>query len=281
MPKTAYKHRRAIANLLLYTLVVGAIFSCGVRKRSGEVATREGSSATAIRKRLEAFQLETMPNEGFRLQGTLEIKKRDGSEEWRSNLFLFAKQGEGIALTLRPIPFVEVGTLYILPEAVFLFDKIIRRYVQAHYEELSSLLGYSISYELLASLLLGYYYPSEIGTGRFGEDMTFWLKEDTPPLAIGYRFDRPIAKPSKAILQDWEKAREVLTIEYRQFQSSSVGHLPSEIHLASSYAPLSSYTLTLSFGEARLGEKQLSRRLQPPSTDRYTPITLHELLMSL
>ena len=77
-----------------------------------------------------------------------------------------------------PFPLIEAARVWFTPQGVTAIDKIHGRYAEVSYAELSSLVGFPISYSDVERLLLGKpFFPAE-ARGAKGGAFSYGVTED-------------------------------------------------------------------------------------------------------
>lgn len=277
MPIATMRQNRLCA-FAICTLLGFLFWGCGTSKKALPMKDRKGEAERLMQ--FEQFKQTTLPHTAFRLSGTVSYCDSSQVREFRSGVILFVSPHEGLALSLRPLSFVEAGTLYLSPQHVMAFDKINQCYVATDLVEIGELLGVQLTYPLLESLIFGLYLP-------LGEESTLTLDREQAVerceklrVAVAYHMQPLLVRPSVVELTSLQGERETIEVTYSHFQESIVGILPQEVRIVAKKKGKALSTLTFSFRTPR-PEAQIAKRLSPPSTKHQTEIPLHTFLKAL
>ena len=169
MNSTAYPRHQRLRGLLVAALCTGLLSSCGllrdVSHPDDETTRTETRQETGVNPRLAAFQSD--PAYGPMLKGNLQAEVLIGKETYSSKVNATIVRGQGIYWSVVPFPLIEAARVWFTPQGVTAIDKIHGRYAEVSYAELSSLVGFPISYNDVERLLLGKpFFPAEARGGQ-------------------------------------------------------------------------------------------------------------------
>lgn len=151
------KMKYTIASLACCLLVMmSTLSSCGVGSKAAppKVNNGAGLSVNDLNKGDLIALLESKDRlVGLQTSGTLKIDADGHNLSTRVN-FVLAK-GKGIRMIFVPLPFVELGRVWITPKGVTLTDAIHKYYTSFTFAEISDELGVDVDYNALESLFMG------------------------------------------------------------------------------------------------------------------------------
>ncbi len=172
------------AKTVSYIFLVAALLSlvgCSIRRQITPAAVNVGS--TVIRSERDFISVLNRNDQfgSLRTSADAEIKMPDKSFSSRINLTII--RGKGIRMILIPLPFVELGRIWITPTGITATDAIHKYYTELSYTELSEELGMPIDYESLESLLCGRLFTPEHPKGN---PLDYFHFSPTDPSSIVY-----------------------------------------------------------------------------------------------
>lgn len=134
--------------LLLSLLLMLTLLACGVKHQTSSYPPPDGDQL------ITQFAQYRLPSGGFHLSGNISVDLEDTAFDSRVDLYI--RPGEGMMLSFRPIPFVEVARAYLLADQVIIVNKTQGTYASASYYELSQKFNnIPLSYDLSEALLAG------------------------------------------------------------------------------------------------------------------------------
>ncbi len=166
---------------ILFIATVLFLTGCGVHRQSAPAAVSVGN--TVIRSERDFISVLNQNDQfgSLRTSADAEIKMPNKSFSSRVNLTIV--RGKGIRMILIPLPFVELGRIWITPTGVTATDAIHKYYAELSYAELSKELGMPIDYESLESLLCGRLFTPEHPKGN---PLDYFRFSQTTPSSIVY-----------------------------------------------------------------------------------------------
>lgn len=262
-------------SVALLLLLVG----CKARRLPHSMDKRDEGVAQ-LAQRFEQFQQDSLKGEPFRMAGSLSYYDAVKGNRLSSAVVLFASPREGLSLMLRPLPFVEAGTLYLAPSAVVIVDKINKQYVATDFQSLAERAGVQLSYPLLEGLLLGQY-PFRGGDTQINVDEC-GVRERNAKLQteVCYQMHASLMRPASLEITSLGDKKGKLVIAYPTYQQTPMGLLPEGVEIKVVTEGRLLVQLSIAFKTPRT-EAQILRRLSPPSLHGYREIPLQLLSNSL
>lgn len=263
--------RQQLASLLLMLFVT----SCGITK---QYSVAEKASVSAENERFALFLTEKEQNTPLQFNGSLVAQTSENEQTPHVNANLFFVPSEGISLSVRPIPFVEAATIYVMPNQIIVFDKINRYFFSTSYSELSKKIGFEVSYSSIESIIFArYLFSKSIGREKWKyENGAFsYYTGVNDGLSVSYIMDKQLAKPYALQIKQKENSLGILQISYNSYQQTQWGLLPQtlSIELIGNKKPI---TISLNFNSIR-HSNQATKHITPPTTSSYTKLTFEQL----
>lgn len=147
-------------------LLIGLFFSalllfnaCGTTKSLPHNSTSQLSASMSKAKLVSAVEANYLSCQSIRSTGRAVLSVKGSSYRLKVDFSLL--KGRGIRLLAYPFPLIEVGRVWLDKEGITIVDKINKVYSHASFEDLSSMLGISLSYEAIESLFLGQLFKAD------------------------------------------------------------------------------------------------------------------------
>lgn len=257
----------AICAVLLLLLV-----GCKVRRLPQSIGN--GAEGVAqLTQRFAQFQQDSLKSEPFRMAGSISFYNAMKGDRLSSAVVLFASPREGLSLMLRPLPFVEAGTLYLSPSAVVVVDKINKQYVATDFQSLAERAGVELSYSLLEGLLLGQYPFRGVVTQVKVDESRVYERNAKLQIEVCYQMHDFLSHPSSLEITSLGDKKGKLVVAYPAYQQTPMGLLPEEVGIKVESEGKLLAELSFSFKTPRT-EEQIFQRLTPPSLEGYRAIPL-------
>lgn len=268
------RYYQNIIILAIILLLTGS--GCGIRKSHTERI--QDNSRTPIKDSFVQFQKGKKERLPFRANGSCTFTNLKRGESITSGLVLFVSPKEGLSFMIRPFPFVEAGNLYLDRKGGLILDRINKKYIQANFSTLFPIGKKAVNYDMLESLLLGYYINVE-GDVKRKYTTTQAIEECKDlNLKISYTISPPHSHPTLIeILELENKSKETdyaIRIEYDEFREES---LPSKCKVTFLHQKEAIYALSIVLKTIRT-EEQIKKRITPPSLEEYQSIPLNFFL---
>lgn len=260
------RYKRIFSTLLLSLLLVG----CGVRrvtppKGASDVVVDDPSSSVNL------FLNQKPVAKPYRLNGTATIS-RSGDPSLSSSMYISVVPEEGIVIAVRPLPFVEIGRLYLLRDAVVAVDKLDKYYVRTDYKTLSGQLNLELSYPLLESMLLGYLSSDAVELKVISNQQL----RATPlgrEYAILYNLFSIPPRPAKSTLTSPAYPSYALILDYKGYYDSVQGATPKALTAKLTCPQQNSYQLDVSLSAPAFRE-DAREQIVPSIGDDYKRVEL-------
>ena len=242
--------------------------------------------------RLAAFQSD--PAYGPMLKGNLQAEVLIGKETYSSKVNATIVRGQGIYWSVVPFPLIEAARVWFTPQGVTAIDKIHGRYAEVSYAELSSLVGFPISYNDVERLLLGKpFFPAE-ARGAKGGAFSYGVTEDggtdaeaSLSIARGeaagayhlrWLLNAQHQPTSFVVSQSSRQGAPVFSLNYDQTEASAARHFAERTFLFLGRTTRPALTIDWSKLRPYTGE---APDLTPRIKESYKRISLTELIKLL
>ncbi len=153
-------------NLSQKLLLFGLFFSvlllsnaCGTTKQLADNSASQLSASMSKAKLVSAVESNYLSCQSIRSTGRAVLTVKGASYRLKVDFSLL--KGRGIRLLAYPFPLIEAGRVWVDKDGITIVDKINKIYSHASFEDVSSMLGISLSYEALESLFLGQLFKTD------------------------------------------------------------------------------------------------------------------------
>lgn len=215
-----------LSHLFLQISLLVGISAYAIGCASRPQTTNSTNTTVAVRPKeyMQQFANARAESIPWQASGTLSIATKGFSVDVRADISLFPERG--LYMSLRPLPFVEVARIYLLPDQFILIDKYDERYFATSYEELNKELKFPISYSLIESLILGEAVrPFERMT--FVEGGKIEVQPEQYPVAVRYTLN-DLLRPHKAVTTPAYRGFYA-EIDYNEYAHRMPGALPTNM----------------------------------------------------
>lgn len=212
--------KKHLYTLFLICATLVSITSCGVRKQAG-------NAEAPLPAPIQTFMAAKSNLSSYKVSGQCTLYTSDGSMQ--SSIYMYVAPQTGIKLSLRPLPFLDAGAIFFLPNEVIIINKIDKYCVRASYQELSQAFHINVSYPLFESLFTGYYCDEDLQILSVdANNHTLYTEAADKSLRLLYTINPQRARPTHIVVTAPQYTEE-LDCSYQQYYSDNKGATPQSI----------------------------------------------------
>ena len=214
--------KKIVALILLSTFVI----SCGSRKSTGKIATKNAEAVSVIKKH---YSTETQFNT---VSGKLRAVYQDEEKTQSVNLSFRMEKDKAIWMSASILGF-PVAKAYITPTSVSYYEKVTQTYFQGDFRLVSEFLGTPLDFQKLQNLLIGQAIydlrDEEYDFVQSPRGFQF-VKDDMMLMKKMFLLD-PVSYKAEAQQLVQDKENRGLTVTYNEYQNVNGLVFPENIRI--------------------------------------------------